>query len=119
MKHIRVTGRQRDWFVKFRIEQLSSAIVFSMLWALPLAAQALLSHPVAQSLPAAGQGVGGQAPPRPQEPWMNDPPTSTGLAVGAKIPPFRAPDQNGRMQDFGSIRGPKGAAIYFVRSADW
>ena len=98
MKHVRVTGRQPSCFVIFRIEQLSSAIVFSMLWALPLAAQ---------------------APPRPQEPWMNDPPTSTGLAVGAKIPPFRAPDQNGRMQDFGSIRGPKGAAIYFVRSADW
>ena len=53
------------------------------------------------------------------EPWMNLPPTSTGLAIGDKIPSFRAPDQSGRIQDFNSIRGPKGAAIYFVRSADW
>ena len=50
---------------------------------------------------------------------MSLPPTSTGPAVGEKIPLFRAPDQNGSMQDFNSIRGPKGAAIYFVRSADW
>ena len=98
MEPIRVTGRQQSWLALFPIEPLGGAIVFCLLWALPLAAQ---------------------APPRPPEPWMNDPPTSTGLAVGAKIPPFRAPDQNGRMQDFGSIRGPKGAAIYFVRSADW
>ena len=65
--------------------------------------------------------LGAQAPQpaAPQEPWMSLPPTSTGPAVGEKIPPFRAPDQNGNMQDFNSIRGPKGAAIYFVRSADW
>ena len=74
------------------------------------------------SLGAQAPGAGAQAPPQPaapQEPWMSLPPTSTGPAVGEKIPPFRAPDQNGNMQDFNSIRGPKGAAIYFVRSADW
>lgn len=51
--------------------------------------------------------------------WMDAPPTSTGIAVGQKIPSFRAPDQNGRMQDFNAIRGPKGAVIMFNRSADW
>jgi len=55
----------------------------------------------------------------PQEDWATRPPTSTGPAVGKKIPPFRAPDQNGRMQDFNSIKGPKGVALYFMRSADW
>ena len=54
-----------------------------------------------------------------QDDWAFRPPTSTGPAVGQKIPPFRGPDQNGRILDFNSIRGPKGAAIYFMRSADW
>ncbi|MGH9785313.1 MAG: hypothetical protein ACRD88_14110 [Terriglobia bacterium] len=54
-----------------------------------------------------------------QDDWAFRPPTSTGPAVGQRIPPFRGPDQNGRTQDFNSIRGPKGAAIYFMRSADW
>lgn len=42
-----------------------------------------------------------------------------GPAVGEKIPSFRAPDQYGRMQDFNSLRGPKGAMIVFERSLDW
>jgi peroxiredoxin len=50
---------------------------------------------------------------------MDAPPTSTGLAVGKKIPVFRATDQSGKIQDFNSIRGPKGAVIMFNRSADW
>ena len=54
-----------------------------------------------------------------QDDWAFRPPTSTGPVVGEKIPPFRGPDQNGRIQDFNSIRGPQGAAIYFMRSADW
>lgn len=54
-----------------------------------------------------------------QDDWAFRPPTSTGPGVGQKIPPFRGPDQNGRVQDFNSIRGPQGAAIYFMRSADW
>ena len=55
----------------------------------------------------------------PQDDWAFRPPTSTGPAVGQRIPAFRAPDQNGRVQDFSSIKGPKGAALYFMRSADW
>ena len=43
----------------------------------------------------------------------------TGPEVGERIPDFRAMDQNGDWQDFDSIKGPKGAAIVFHRSADW
>ena len=43
----------------------------------------------------------------------------TGPAVGSKIPPFDAVDQNGVQQTFQSLKGPKGLALLFVRSADW
>lgn len=43
----------------------------------------------------------------------------TGLTVGERIPNFRAKDQNGELRDFTSIRGPRGAVIYFYRSASW
>jgi hypothetical protein len=43
----------------------------------------------------------------------------TGPAVGEKIPPFEAVDQNGRIRDFDSIKGPNGALLLFYRSADW
>ena len=46
-------------------------------------------------------------------------PFSTGPEVGQKIPSFGALDQHGKLQDFNSIRGPKGAMIVFFRSADW
>ncbi len=45
--------------------------------------------------------------------------SNVGLAIGERIPEFRAPDQNGTMRDFDSIRGPKGAVFTFYRSADW
>ncbi len=51
--------------------------------------------------------------------WKTKPAATTGLAVGDKIPPFELRDQNGKLQSFQSVRGPKGAAIYFMRSADW
>lgn len=38
---------------------------------------------------------------------------------GARIPEFSAPDQHGRIRTFDSIRGPGGAVIVFIRSADW
>jgi hypothetical protein len=44
---------------------------------------------------------------------------ATGPEVGQTIPYFRALDQNGKLQDFNSVRGPKGAMIVFLRSADW
>jgi len=43
----------------------------------------------------------------------------TGPRVGSKIPPFEAVDQYGKRQTFESLRGPKGLALLFVRSADW
>lgn len=51
--------------------------------------------------------------------WMQAPPTSTGVPVGQKIPDFRLPDQTGKLRDFNSLKGPNGAALYFMRSADW
>lgn len=102
MRPTRISGRWRGGIEWFRSGLSAAAILLflCLLWVRPLGAQA-------------------QQPAAAPEPWMNFPPTSTGLAVGAKIPPFRAADQNGRTLDFNSIRGPKGAAIYFVRSADW
>jgi hypothetical protein len=43
----------------------------------------------------------------------------TGPAVGARIPEFEAADQDGHTRTFASLRGPKGLALMFVRSADW
>jgi hypothetical protein len=43
----------------------------------------------------------------------------TGPSVGSKIPSFDAVDQFGKRQTFESLRGPKGLALLFVRSADW
>ena len=43
----------------------------------------------------------------------------TGPGIGARIPSFAAPDQNGQNQTFASLKGPKGLVLMFVRSADW
>ena len=43
----------------------------------------------------------------------------TGPAVGSKIPAFEAVDQSGKRQTFDTLRGPKGLALLFIRSADW
>ncbi len=56
---------------------------------------------------ATGSGLVAQQPPK------------TGPAVGAPVPSFEAPDQNGRLQSLKTIAGPKGAMLVFVRSADW
>ncbi len=43
-----------------------------------------------------------------------------GPAVGAKFPhELAAPDQHGQPQTLAAVMGDKGAAILFVRSADW
>jgi cytochrome oxidase Cu insertion factor (SCO1/SenC/PrrC family) len=52
------------------------------------------------------------------------PETTQGLAprgpsVGEALPPFEAPDQNGRVQTFDSLRGPQGLVLVFFQSADW
>jgi len=43
----------------------------------------------------------------------------TGPSVGDAVPPFSAPDQNGRTQTLASIAGPKGTMLVFFRSSDW
>ena len=42
-----------------------------------------------------------------------------GIKIGEKIPPIRARDQHNQQVDFNSLKGPKGAILLFVRSADW
>jgi len=44
---------------------------------------------------------------------------TTGPAVGARIPPFEAVDQDGKPRTFDTLRGPNGLVLLFVRSADW
>jgi len=53
----------------------------------------------------------------PFDPTDDD--AQVGLKVGAKIPEFRAVDQNGKVWDFDALKGPKGAVLVFHRSADW
>ena len=43
----------------------------------------------------------------------------TGPGVGAVVPKFEAPDQNGKPQTLESVAGPKGTVLVFFRSADW
>jgi hypothetical protein len=43
----------------------------------------------------------------------------TGPAIGSKIPAFAAIDPSGQRRTFETLRGPKGLALLFVRSADW
>jgi hypothetical protein len=42
-----------------------------------------------------------------------------GPAVGAHIPMFQLPDQDGKMRDLRNLTGAKGLMLVFVRSADW
>lgn len=50
------------------------------------------------------------------------PPVDTskiGPQVGATVPPFSGPDQNGVVHTLASLAGPKGTMLVFFRSADW
>ena len=42
-----------------------------------------------------------------------------GPPIGAPMPAFEAPDQNGQTHTLKDIVGHNGAAIVFYRSADW
>jgi len=42
-----------------------------------------------------------------------------GPPVGAKMPAFELPDQDGHARSLASVLGTKGALIVFYRSADW
>jgi len=47
------------------------------------------------------------------------PETGPGPAVGAPLPPFEAPDQDGKPQGFESLRGKNGLLLNFNRSVVW
>lgn len=53
----------------------------------------------------------------PLDPLDDD--AQIGVAVGAKIPDFRAVDQHGKLVGFDAIKGTNGAVLLFHRSADW
>ena len=42
-----------------------------------------------------------------------------GFPVGSSIPAIEAPDQNGKVQTFDSLKGDKGLVLVFNRSFDW
>lgn len=50
---------------------------------------------------------------------LGEPTMPYGPEIGETIPEFQARDQRGTVQTFASIRGPRGAVIVFVRTADW
>jgi hypothetical protein len=49
------------------------------------------------------------------EAWTGAP----GPAVGTTVPAFEAPDQDGRLRRFETLRGPGGLLLNFNRSAVW
>jgi hypothetical protein len=51
--------------------------------------------------------------------WGQAAEQSPGPAVGAHVPAFQLPDQNGQRHDLASLYGPKGLMLVFFRSADW
>jgi len=42
-----------------------------------------------------------------------------GPSVGAPLPPFEAPDQDGKTRTFETLRGPNGLLLNFNRSVVW
>ncbi len=47
------------------------------------------------------------------------PAAQRGPALDQPLPAFEAPDQDGRLQSFETLRGPKGLVLILVQSADW
>jgi hypothetical protein len=59
-----------------------------------------------------GTGFGQQA-------TLPEKPFDVGIRVGESIPPFRLKNLDGKELDFNAVKGPKGLALLFFRSADW
>jgi hypothetical protein len=51
--------------------------------------------------------------------WSQTGGQSPGPAVGAQVPAFELPDQNGQSRNLRNLSGPKGLMLVFFRSADW
>jgi hypothetical protein len=78
-------------------------------WALLLAVVAAQA-----SGPHGAQAPVGRILPQPES-WAGAP----GPPVGAKVPAFEAPDQDGRLRRFETLRGPGGLVLNFNRSVVW
>ena len=61
-------------------------------------------------------GCGASRPPEAAEPAA---PVTAGPALGARIPDFTLPDQDGRPRTFASLAGPRGLVLNFNRSVVW
>lgn len=46
-------------------------------------------------------------------------PSRLGPQVGQSLPAFSLPDQDGRIRELASLKGPQGLVLVFFRSADW
>lgn len=68
-----------------------------------LALASLLGIAVTAAPPDSGQGSMG----------------AVGPQVGARVPGFALPDQDGRVRSLDSLGGPRGLMLVFFRSADW
>jgi hypothetical protein len=44
---------------------------------------------------------------------------ATGPEIGARVPDFTLPDQNGKSWALKDLMGPEGLLLVFTRSADW
>jgi len=64
--------------------------------------------------PHGAQAPGGAILPQ-RETWTGAP----GPAVGATVPAFEAPDQDGRLRRLETLRGAGGLLLNFNRSAVW
>lgn len=80
-------------------------------------AKAEILHDIVRKMGAGGAGITTPA-------WLdfveaqNDG-FRTGPAIGAKVPDFTLPDQNGTMHSLRDLMGPKGLLLVFSRSAGW
>ena len=70
----------------------------------------------AGAAPPAPSPAASPAPAAPAAPAEGSGP---GPAVGDRLPAFEAPDQDGKRQDFESLRGKNGLLLNFNRSVVW
>lgn len=79
---------------------------------------ALLAAALVQCTGTAPPAPGPAASPRPAAaPAANG--SGPGPAVGAALPAFEAPDQDGKTRTFETLRGPNGLLLNFNRSVVW
>jgi len=79
---------------------------------------ALLAAALVQCTGTAPPAPSPAASPRPAAAPAGDG-SGPGPAVGAALPAFEAPDQNGTTQTFDTLRGPNGLLLNFNRSVVW